>query len=63
MYLFIEKGMRGGISYIHKRFSKANNKYNHMMLTNQVNLLCIFMQIIYVVGQRVNIYHIIDING
>ena len=27
MYLFIEKGMRGGISYIDKRFSKANNKY------------------------------------
>ena len=27
MHLFIEKGMRGGISYIDKRFSKANNKY------------------------------------
>ena len=27
MYLFIEKGMRGDISYIAKRFSKANNKY------------------------------------
>ena len=27
MYLFIEKGMRGGISYIAKRHSKANNKY------------------------------------
>ena len=27
MHLFIEKGMRGGISYINKRFSKANNKY------------------------------------
>ena len=27
MYLLIEKGMRGGISYIAKRFSKANNKY------------------------------------
>ena len=27
MHVFIEKGMRGGISYIDKRFSKANNKY------------------------------------
>ena len=27
MHLFIEKGMRGGISYIVKRHSKANNKY------------------------------------
>ena len=27
MYLFAEKGMRGVISYIVKRFSKANNKY------------------------------------
>ena len=27
MYLFTEKGLRGGISYIVKRYSKANNKY------------------------------------
>ena len=27
MYLFTEKAMRGGISYIAKTFSKANNKY------------------------------------
>ena len=27
MYLFIEKGMIRGISYIAKRFGKANNKY------------------------------------
>ena len=27
MYLFFEKGMRGRVSYISKRFNQANNKY------------------------------------
>ena len=26
-YYFVEKGLRGGISYISKRFIEANNKY------------------------------------
>ena len=27
LYIFLEKGMRGGVSYTCKRYSKANNKY------------------------------------
>ena len=29
IHLFIEKVMRGGIGYVDKRYSKANNKYCH----------------------------------
>ena len=32
MYLFLEKGMGGGASYISKRYSKANNKYLNKVL-------------------------------
>ena len=27
IYVFFEKGMRDGVSYIFKRYSKARNKY------------------------------------
>ena len=53
MYFFVEKGLRGDISYIAKRYSKAHNKY--MMIKNQANTLHILMQIIYKVGQWVKI--------
>ena len=53
MHLFIEKGMRGGISHIAKIHSKAIiiNTGNVMIVVKKVNLLCTLMQTIYMVGQ------------
>ena len=47
IYLFVEKEMIGGISYIAKRLSKANiNTWNRMIIVSQANILHIWMQVI-----------------
>ena len=43
MYLFIEKGMREGISYIAKRHSKANNKYMQSYDVNKPNKFIMYL--------------------
>ena len=39
------------------------NTWNVMTIKVQVNVLFIWMQTIYIVGQWVNIFHMIDLNG
>ena len=50
MHLFIEKGMRGGISYIGKRHGKANNKYMKDYDGSEESVHIILTQIIFMVG-------------
>ena len=43
MHLFIEKGMRGDISYISQRYSKANNKYMWSYDINEENKFILYL--------------------
>ena len=53
VHLFIERGMRGDVSYIDKIHSKANNKntWSAIIVVKKVNTLLISMQIICMFGQ------------
>ena len=43
MYIFFEKGMRSGVSYISNRYSKANNKYLEDYVANQESRHVIYL--------------------
>ena len=62
IHLFIEKGMRGGISYVNKRYSKANNRYCQDYDKEKFALF-ILIWVIYMDMQWVNISHMGDLNG
>ena len=64
MYQFIEKGLRGGVSYIAHRYGKANNKY--MKEYNEKapsSISCILMLITCTVGLCHNTYQLATLSG
>ena len=65
MHLFIEKGMTGGISgtLLKDLIKPKVNTWSDMTTVNQVNISCSLMQIIYILGQWVNIFLTVNLNG
>ena len=64
MYLFIEKGMRGGICYIAERHSKANNKYMECYDSSKESICITYLDANNLYGLAMSQYfHIVDLNG
>ena len=55
-YLFIEKGLRGGIYYIAKRHSKANNEYCPDYDKNKPSTFISYLDINNLYGRAINEY-------
>ena len=64
MYLFIEKWLRGGISYIAKKYAKANNKYMKHYDPTKPSKYISYLDINNLYGgQWVDIFLMIDLSG
>ena len=64
MYLFFEKGMRVGVSYISKRCSKASNEYLKFYDPNEESKYIIYYtQIIYMVTRYQSFFQQVESNG
>ena len=56
MHLFIKKVMRGGISYIVKRHSKANNKYRDCYDSSKESIYITYLDANNLYGQAMSQY-------
>ena len=64
MHLFIEKGMKENISYIAKRYSKANNKYMADYDSSKESKFIFYLDATtYLDGKWFNIFPMVDLNG
>ena len=62
-YLFIEKGSRGGISYIATRFAKANNKYMCGYDSNKQSTFITYLDKNNLYGWAITIFLMENLNG
>ena len=51
------------LTFLKDTVKQIINTWNYMMIVNQVNILCIWMQIVYIVGQWVNIFLTVNLYG
>ena len=56
MHLFIENGTRGGISYLAKRQSKANNKYLQSYDVNEPSQFIVYLNVNNLYGRAMSQY-------
>ena len=60
---YIEKGMRAGLSYTAKRYSKANNKYTKTYSGSKESNFIMYLDANYLYGWAMSQYHTVDLNG
>ena len=63
IYLLKKEWKEVFLTLLKDTVNPIENTLSHMMIANQVNVSCIWMQIIYMVGQWVNIFLTVNLNG